>query len=327
MSLTLNYIPSNFSNRSNHSQHWKIKHYDGRLLRMKSKLSAWWFYTNNYSNILKRLPHLEHGTVDCFFCFLIKGCRGWDWHYNCWPTLHKSVAAISTQSSYSEPVDIHTASVRPTTGLQQDPLSWRISCSILQVALLRNDSFQATPIDGPTLPFTDVSIQNVLDVLHNEVDGHWCETHKKFVKRLRCWRNELQPCEKNRLPILSTPLGMMTSAYFLVWKKCDSVCIKDGIRHGTTGTYSLITIILTGKQNSSKAGLTNVVYWERICSRSRPLFMSRRTKGKMRSTYCCTVTTGILCVMETAIPLRDSLTSESVSTKSFMWNILRTFWG
>lgn len=43
-------------------------------------------------------------------------------------------------------------------------------------------------------------------------------------------------------------------------------------------------IILTGKQNSSKAGLTNVVYWVRICSRSRPLFMSRRTTGELGQT-------------------------------------------
>lgn len=33
----------------------------------------------------------------------------------------------------------------------------------------------------------------------------------------------------------------------------------------------------TGRQNSSKAGLTKVVYWVRICSRSLPRFTSRRT--------------------------------------------------
>lgn len=33
----------------------------------------------------------------------------------------------------------------------------------------------------------------------------------------------------------------------------------------------------TGRQNSSKAGLTNVVYCVRICSRSRPRCTSRRT--------------------------------------------------
>lgn len=39
----------------------------------------------------------------------------------------------------------------------------------------------------------------------------------------------------------------------------------------------------TGKQNSSKAGLTNVVYWVRICSRSLPRFISRRTTaGKLK---------------------------------------------
>lgn len=50
-------------------------------------------------------------------------------------------------------------------------------------------------------------------------------------------------------------------------------------------------MVLTGKQNSSKAGLTNVVYWVRICSRSLPLFMSRRTKGKIGSHYWYTVAT------------------------------------
>lgn len=34
----------------------------------------------------------------------------------------------------------------------------------------------------------------------------------------------------------------------------------------------------TGKQNSSKAGFTNVVYCVRICSRSLPRFISRRTE-------------------------------------------------
>lgn len=45
--------------------------------------------------------------------------------------------------------------------------------------------------------------------------------------------------------------------------------------------FLAITVALTGKQNSSKAGLTNVVYCVRICSRSLPRFMSRRT---MRTT-------------------------------------------
>lgn len=33
----------------------------------------------------------------------------------------------------------------------------------------------------------------------------------------------------------------------------------------------------TGRQNSSKAGFTKVVYWVRICSRSLPRLTSRRT--------------------------------------------------
>ena len=40
-------------------------------------------------------------------------------------------------------------------------------------------------------------------------------------------------------------------------------------------------VIVTGRQNSSKAGFTNVVYWYRIWSKSRPLsFTSRNTESK-----------------------------------------------
>lgn len=68
--------------------------------------------------------------------------------------------------------------MRPTTGLQQDPLSWRITGSVLQVALFRNGPFEAPPVavNGPTLPFAEVTVQYVLDVLYDEVDGHWGET-------------------------------------------------------------------------------------------------------------------------------------------------------
>lgn len=46
------------------------------------------------------------------------------------------------------------------------------------------------------------------------------------------------------------------------------------------------TSALTGRQNSSKAGFTNVIYWLKTCSRSRPRsLMSRKTdrekKGKI----------------------------------------------
>ena len=73
--------------------------------------------------------------------------------------------------------------MRPTAGLQQDPLPW-MSGSDLQVALLRNGSLEAAPVaaHGPTLPFAEFSIQNVLDVLHDEVDGHWWETDEVFTK-------------------------------------------------------------------------------------------------------------------------------------------------
>lgn len=71
--------------------------------------------------------------------------------------------------------------------------------------------------------------------------------------------------------VFSTPRGMMTSANFLV-----------------------------GMQNSSNAGLTNVMYWCRTWSMFLPRScMSRRTRRAKR-------------------------VSASVSTKSFMWNMSRT---
>lgn len=77
--------------------------------------------------------------------------------------------------------------------------------------------------------------------------------------------------------------------------------------------------ILTGRQNSSKAGLTNVVYCVRICSRSLPRLMSRRTTGTGSK---CWLSVSTLADKprgrRASSPLRDSLTSESVSTKSFM---------
>lgn len=45
----------------------------------------------------------------------------------------------------------------------------------MQVILLGNGSLQAPPVDGAALPFAEVSVQYVLDVLYDEVDGHWEE--------------------------------------------------------------------------------------------------------------------------------------------------------
>lgn len=39
---------------------------------------------------------------------------------------------------------------------------------------------------------------------------------------------------------------------------------------------------LTGEQNSSNAGLTNVIYWLRICSKSRPRSVKSRTTESKR---------------------------------------------
>ena len=87
----------------------------------------------------------------------------------------------------------------------------------------------------------------------------------------------------------------------------------------------------TGRQNSSKAGLTKVVYCVRICSRSRPRYTSRRTAvtGESRGLQM----PGSLGPgwpgaegPASALPLRDSLTSESVSTKRRRWNMSRISW-
>lgn len=171
--------------------------------------------------------------------------------------------------------------MRPTTGLQQDPLSWRV----LQVARLGNGPLERSPVavDGRTLPFADVPVQYVLDVLHDEVDGHWWqmeglisillgETEKHITKEKKK--------KKTTYPYCQLPLELWhrhTSSSEGEPNCLRSVC---GVRHWKVGVQLVINI-LTGKQNSSKAGLTNVVYCVRICSRSRPLVMSRRTTGEL----------------------------------------------
>lgn len=101
------------------------------------------------------------------------------------PSLPHATHIIFTTTS-------HTVSVRPTTGLQQDPLPWRIDSSGLYVTLLSDAPFEARPlaIYGSTLPSADVSVQNVLDVLHNEVDGHWWETGEEFVRQVWWLRDD-----------------------------------------------------------------------------------------------------------------------------------------
>lgn len=63
----------------------------------------------------------------------------------------------------------------PTARLQQGPLRRRTTDAIVQVVLLGNGSLQAPPVNGATLPFADVAVKDILDVLHDEVDGHWEE--------------------------------------------------------------------------------------------------------------------------------------------------------
>lgn len=63
---------------------------------------------------------------------------------------------------------------------------------------------------------------------------------------------------------------------------CVWVPFKAQIQQNTNRTQ------LTGKQNSSKAGLTNVMYWDRICSRSLPRsLMSRNTERGRRGVRRC----------------------------------------
>ena len=58
-------------------------------------------------------------------------------------------------------------SVRAAAGLQQHPLP-------RQVGLLRDGALQApcVAIGRPALPPAEVSVEDVLNVLHDQVDGH-----------------------------------------------------------------------------------------------------------------------------------------------------------
>lgn len=82
-------------------------------------------------------------------------------------------------------------------------------------------------------------------MLHNEVNGHWWKSEKNELgdfsvfltlqRARKCW-NVFIFLRKKHSPILSTPLGMMTSAYFLVWEEQNvfrnrcNVCLLNRIR-------------------------------------------------------------------------------------------------
>lgn len=111
--------------------------------------------------------------------------------------------------------------MRPTAGLHQDPLSRGVGGSVLHVVLLGDGSFQSPSlaVHGPALPFAYVAVQDVLDVLNDEVNGHWRETDRgDFQASLEMLEKSAGKVvfKKKHSPMLSTPLGMMTSAYFLV---------------------------------------------------------------------------------------------------------------
>lgn len=160
----------------------------------------------------------------------------------------------------------------------------------MQVALLRNGPFQAPPVDGTTLPFADVSVQYILDVLYDEVDGHWQErlSLKRFTVRGGGGCDERSPFEETLTHVVDSSWNDDIYVLLcLVKREISSVQWSD-LKKTLKDAF-----ILTGKQNSSKAGLTNVVYCVRICSRSLPRLMSRRTartiKKRIVLCFCHTV--------------------------------------
>ena len=90
-------------------------------------------------------------------------------------------------------------------------------------------------------------------LVYSHLISRWCpETKFDEVKTrlLTAWLTSMCCFIRSRATTFSAPLGIITSAYFLV-----------------------------GRQNSSKAGLTRVVYWWRTCSSSLPLSeISRSTR-------------------------------------------------
>lgn len=80
------------------------------------------------------------------------------------------------------------------------------------------------------------------------------------------------------------------------------------------------TNALTGEQNSSKAGFTNVIYWFKMCSKSRPLSLISRTTEIDSKFIGNSSGNSIPCLACDYSPLRERRVSESVSTNNFMWN-------
>lgn len=74
----------------------------------------------------------------------------------------------------------HCCSVGSAAGLQVRSLA---RGQHRGVVLLRKCPLVAPPIGPPTVPLADVAIQNVLDVLHNQVDGN-CDSQNERVSRM-----------------------------------------------------------------------------------------------------------------------------------------------
>lgn len=76
-------------------------------------------------------------------------------------------------------------SVRPATGLHGNPFSWQT------VSLVRDDPLEPPAVDThwTPLPFTNVPTEDVLDVLHNEIDGHWSEIGERRRSKRR-WTSQ-----------------------------------------------------------------------------------------------------------------------------------------
>lgn len=72
--------------------------------------------------------------------------------------------------------EAHAHSVRPTAGLQVRPLAGGQHPRV--VSGLRKRPLAAAPVGPSAVPLADVPVQDVLDVLHNQVDGDCAETDK-----------------------------------------------------------------------------------------------------------------------------------------------------
>ena len=88
-------------------------------------------------------------------------------------------------------------------------------------------------------------------------------------------------------PLLSAPLGMITSAYFFVYiawtrkgKKEVWLWVQLHNLANLIWVVVLVEYVPTGRQNSSNAGLTRLMYCARTLSRSRPRsLISRSTEN------------------------------------------------